>query len=103
MATRVADLGGLFSPLIRGASIEDSQLHLTKVATPAHISLPAWFAMSWARLHRHNRYVQTDTVDTFHCSVGETDPVQVQADGEHLGQTPMTVTLIPNALRILSS
>ena len=103
MAVRVADLGGLFSPLIRGASIEHPQLYLTTVAAPALLSLPTWFVLSWARLHRHNPYVQASYVDTFRCSAGHTHPVQVQADGEHLGQTPMTVTLIPNALRILSS
>jgi len=101
MAVRVTDLGGLFSPLIRGASIDDPQLHLTTMATPARLSLPTWFALSWARLHRCNRYVRTHAVDTFHCSIGETHAVQVQADGEHLGQTPMTVTLLPNALRLL--
>ncbi len=101
MAVRVADLGGLFSPLIRSASIDDPQLHLTTVTAPALLSLPAWFALSWARLHRHNPYLQASYVDTFHCSAGQAHPVQVQADGEHLGQTPMTVTLIPNALRLL--
>ena len=102
MAVRVADLGGLFSPLVRGASIDDPQLQLTTLAAPAHLSLPAWFALSWARLHRRNPYVRIHHVDTFHCSAGHTHAVQVQADGEHLGQTPMTVTLIPSALRLLT-
>jgi diacylglycerol kinase (ATP) len=101
MAIRVADLGGLFSPLARGASIDDPHILLTTVSTPAPVSLPAWFALSWARLHRLNPWVRTHRVDTFTCSIGETHPIQVQADGEHLGQTPMTITLIPNALRLL--
>lgn len=50
MAVRVADLGGLFSPLVRGASIEDQQLLLTIVAAPARLSLLSWFAMGWTRL-----------------------------------------------------
>ena len=103
MAVRVADLGGLFSPLIRGADFEDAQLQLTTIAGPAGVSLPAWFALSWARLHRHNRYVRTDQVESFTCSVGESDAVQVQADGEHLGHTPMAVVLVPGALRLLMS
>jgi diacylglycerol kinase family enzyme len=56
-------------------------------------------------LHHLNPYAQTQHVDTFHCSASEPNPIpntiQVQADGEHLGHTPMTVTLIPNALRLL--
>ncbi|HEY5330404.1 MAG TPA: diacylglycerol kinase family protein [Acidobacteriaceae bacterium] len=100
MAVRVADLGGLFSSLVRGASIEHPHLTLAIASSPARLSLPAWFATSWTRTHRWNPFVQTVQVDSFHCGVG-TDPVQVQADGEWLGQTPMTVTLIPNALRLL--
>lgn len=100
MAVRVRDLGGLFSTLVRGASIEHPQLLLTIASPPATLSLPAWFATSWTRTHRWNPYVQTAEVDSFHCGAG-TDPVQVQADGEWLGQTPMTVTLVPEALRLL--
>jgi diacylglycerol kinase (ATP) len=77
MAVRVADLGGLFSPLVRGGAMDEVQLRLTTIAAPAHLALPAWFALSWARLHRLNRYVRTHQVDTFHCSVGETSAIQV--------------------------
>jgi len=100
MAVRVRDLGGLFSSLVRGASIEHPQLLLTIASPPAALSLPAWFATSWTRTRRWNPYSQTLQVDSFHCGTG-TEPVQVQADGEWLGRTPMTVTLIPNALRLL--
>jgi diacylglycerol kinase (ATP) len=103
MAVRVGDLGGLFSPLVRGALLEHPHLRLTLAAPPARLSLPAWFALSWSRLHRWNQHVRTLEVESFTCgSSGET-PVQVQADGEWLGHTPMTVRLIPNALRLLMS
>jgi diacylglycerol kinase (ATP) len=101
MAVRVADLGGLFSPLIRGATIDDPHLTLTIARTPAALSLPAWFALSCLRLHRLNRYALTLPTDTFTCGPGLTAPIQVQADGEHLGTTPMSATLIPKALRLL--
>jgi diacylglycerol kinase (ATP) len=101
MCARVGDLGGLFSPLIRGASIEQPHLTLSITNGPASISLPAWFALSWARLHRWNPYARSVEVDSFHCNAGNTARVQVQADGEWLGTTPMTATLIPNALRLL--
>jgi diacylglycerol kinase (ATP) len=100
MAVRVRDLGGLFSTLVRGASIEHPQLLLTIASPPARLSLPAWFATSWTRTRHWNPFVQAVQVDSFHCGAG-TDPVQIQADGEWLGQTPMTVTLIPEALRLL--
>jgi diacylglycerol kinase (ATP) len=100
MAVRVGDLGGLFSPLARGASPEDPRLRLTLAAPPASLSLPAWFALSWSRLHRWNPHVRTLEVESFTCGSGAS-PVQVQADGEWLGHTPMTVSLLPNALRLL--
>jgi len=101
MAVRVGDLGGLFSPLVRGASLEHPHLRLTLAAPPASLSLPAWFALSWSRLHRWNQRVRILEVERFTCGSGTGSPVQVQADGEWLGHTPMTVRLIPNALRLL--
>jgi len=101
MCVRVGDLGGLFSPLIRGASVEHTHLTLSITRGPARISLPAWFAFSWARLHRWNRYARILEVETFHCEAGKTIPVQVQADGEWLGTTPMTVSLIRNGAQLL--
>jgi diacylglycerol kinase family enzyme len=101
MAVRVGDLGGLFSPLVRGGSLEHSHMVLAAALPPARFSLPAWFASSWTRLGRLNPYVRTLHVDGFHCGTDESQPVQVQADGEWIGQTPMTVKLVPGALRLL--
>jgi diacylglycerol kinase family enzyme len=101
MAVRVGDLGGLFSPLIRGAAVDDPQLLLTTVLAPSHVSLPLWFTLGWARLHRWNRYVDTRRVDCFACAAGGNGNVQVQADGEWLGRTPMTVELIADGVRLL--
>jgi diacylglycerol kinase family enzyme len=100
MAIRVGDLGGLFSPLIRGASPADEILHLTLTQPPSQLALPAWFATSWARLRRLNPYTQHLKVDTFTCSAGS-QRVHVQADGEWIGTTPMRVELVPNALALL--
>jgi diacylglycerol kinase family enzyme len=99
MAIRVGDLGGLFSPLIRGASPTDESLRLTLTQPPSHLALPAWFATSWTRTHRWNPYTQHLRVAGFTCSSQQR--VHVQADGEWIGTTPMRVELIPNALTLL--
>jgi diacylglycerol kinase family enzyme len=101
MAIRVGDLGGLFSPLVHGASPADEALHLTLTEPPSHLALPAWFATSWARLHHWNPYTQHLRVSTFTCSAGSRQRVHVQADGEWIGTTPMRVSIVPNALRLL--
>ncbi|HTV08537.1 MAG TPA: diacylglycerol kinase family protein [Candidatus Aquilonibacter sp.] len=101
MAVRVGDLGGLFSPLIRGASPADETLRLALTQPPSHLALPAWFAASWARLHRWNPYTQHLNVSSFTCSAGSPHRVHVQADGEWIGTTPMQVEIVPNALMLL--
>lgn len=101
MAIRVSDLGGLFSPLVRGASPADETLHLSVTNPPSRLTLPAWFATSWARLHHWNPYTQHLRVSSFTCSAGSQQRVHVQADGEWIGTTPMRVEIIPNALRLL--
>ena len=100
MAIRVGDLGGLFSPLVRGASPCDPTLQLTITQPPHQLALPAWFATSWTRTHRWNPYTQHLRVQAFHCSSAE-QRVHVQADGEWIGTTPMKVELVPDALRLL--
>jgi YegS/Rv2252/BmrU family lipid kinase len=100
MAIRVGDLGGLFSPLVRGASPTDETLQLVLTTPPSHLALPAWFATSWTRTHRWNPYTQHLRVTDFSCSAAEPS-VHVQADGEWIGTTPMHVELVPNALRLL--
>jgi diacylglycerol kinase family enzyme len=100
MAIRVGNLGGLFSPLARGASPTDESLQLTLTEPPSRLALPAWFATSWTRTHRWNPYTQHLRVADFTCSAAELR-VHVQADGEWIGTTPMHVELVPNALRLL--
>lgn len=101
MAIRVGDLGGLFSPLVRGASPDDESMLLTITQPPHHLSLPAWFATSWTRMHRWNPYTQQMRVAAFSCAAASGARVHVQADGEWIGTTPMHVELVPDALRLL--
>jgi diacylglycerol kinase (ATP) len=100
MAIRVGDLGGLFSPLARGASPTQDTLQLTLTGPPSHLALPAWFATGWTRTHRWNPYTQHLQIADFSCSAAE-PRVHVQADGEWIGTTPMHVEVVPNALRLL--
>lgn len=101
MATRVGDLGGLFSPLVRGASPVDETLRLALTQPPSHLALPTWFATSWARLHHWNPYTQHLNVMSFTCSHGSQQRIHVQADGEWIGTTPMHVEIVPNGLTLL--
>jgi diacylglycerol kinase family enzyme len=101
MAVRIGDLGGLFSPLVRGASPSDETLQLTLTEPPSHLALPAWFATSWMRTQHWNPWTQHLRVSSFRCTAANADRVHVQADGEWIGTAPMHVGLVPNALRLL--
>ena len=96
MASRVADLGGVFSGTTPLAQMADSRLHLQLVRGPAWVSLPAW--MVCARLGLPNPWLTT--VD---CSAVECDGhgVYAQADAEPMGRLPMQLRVVPAALSLL--
>ena len=100
MALRIDDLGGIFSPLARGAAIHDAHLQLVIVKPHAWLSLPLWFATGYSRLHRWNPMLENVNVSEFTVTQ-HLAPINLQADGEWIGKAPMRVTLLPNALRLL--
>lgn len=102
MATRIGNLGGLFRRLTNSnASIDDSALHLHLLSPPALVSLPLWFLSGWLGLRRLNPLLKCIEAESFSCCPLKGREPDVQADGEWLGQLPMRVSMIPNALRIL--
>ena len=101
MAVRVHDLGSIYTPLIRGAHHDDETLLLSVVRAPAKPALVAWFALGWVRLHRLNRWAALQRATHATCSAGLTAPVRVEADGESLGTTPMTLEVVPDAVWLL--
>ena len=103
IAVRVASLGGLFHPLAKGGAVDSPNLSLIVVRPPGNLALPLWFGMSWLGLARWNRFVGTFDVQSFRClaATEETAP-DLQADGEWLSRAGASVTLIPNALRLLT-
>jgi diacylglycerol kinase family enzyme len=101
MAVRVDDLGGIFRPLLRNAHHRDDDLLLSIVRGPARPSLLAWFTLSWMRLHRLNRWATLHRTHHAACSAGVDAAVRVEADGEPLGTTPMTLELVHDAVLLL--
>ncbi len=102
MATRIGNLGGPFRGLTDpSASLEDTALRLHLLAPPAVVSLPLWFLSGWLGLRRLNPLLRCVEVDSFSCSSVRGLAPDSQVDGEWLGQLPMQVSVVPNALRIL--
>lgn len=102
IATRVHNLGGLFSRLTHGqASVHGDRLHLHILRGPALLSLPLWFVLGWLNLNRVNPFLTFAGVTGFACRPSNYPAAHFQADGECLGRIPMQVSIVSNALRIL--
>jgi YegS/Rv2252/BmrU family lipid kinase len=102
MCSRVASLGGVFSRLGSGSSPLESDLLLSIVKPPARVGLPAWFALSRVRLNAQNPWLEEVRVSEFRCAPYETDHrIHVELDGEWVGNLPMSVRLIPQAVLLL--
>ncbi len=105
MVVRVADLGGLFQRLAQGRGsglgLKETEFRLILVMPPAWWSLPLWFLTSWIGLARWNPWLRVLDVEEFQCGAGILGAVQLQADGEWIGPTPVRVTMLKDGLRLL--
>jgi diacylglycerol kinase family enzyme len=99
MASRVADLGGLFSGLARTAKLTDFQLQIQVLRPPAQLAFPAW--MLCGRMGIPNPWLTTVAVNELRCSAIEERPVYAQADAEPLATLPIAMRLAPAALSLL--
>jgi diacylglycerol kinase family enzyme len=99
MASRLPDLGGLFTGLTRCADFHAPTLHLHVMSPPAHLSLPAWFTLS--RVGVRHPWQQAIDVDEFRCTSCDAAPTYAQADAELLGLLPFSARVIPDALTLL--
>ncbi len=97
IASRVADLGGVFSGLTPRARLTSPSLQVHLLPAPAHVSFAAWFALS--RLGLPNPWLKTVEVEEVRCS-GD-GRVYAQADAEPLGGLPVTLRMVPAALSLL--
>jgi YegS/Rv2252/BmrU family lipid kinase len=102
MCSRVADLGGVFSRLGSGSSPFENDLFLSIVKPPAKVGLPAWFALSRVGLNAQNPWLEEARVSEFLCTPSEANHrVHIELDGEWVGNLPMSVRLIPQAVLLL--
>jgi diacylglycerol kinase family enzyme len=99
LASRLPDLGGLFTGLTRRADFLAPTLHLQAMAPPACVSLPAWFTLGRAGV-RHP-WQRTIDAEEFRCTAIDGAATYVQADAEPLGPLPFSARIVPDALTLL--
>jgi diacylglycerol kinase family enzyme len=99
MASRLPDLGGLFTRLTPLAALSHPHLHVHLLRPPAQFAFPAWFAC--ARTGLPNPWLDTLDVAELRCTPLSAAPVYMQADAEPLGPLPLTLRILPDAVRLL--
>lgn len=99
LASRLADLGGLFSRLTPLAALTHSHLHVQLLRPPAQLAFPAWFTCAYTGLR--NPWLQALDVAELRCTPLCATPVYAQADAEPLGALPVAMRILPDALRLL--
>ncbi|MEK6396914.1 MAG: diacylglycerol kinase family protein [Terriglobus sp.] len=97
MALRIGNLGGIFPGIARGASLGNQHMRLILVSPPALLSLPLWFVFSWLHLDRWNPWLHAADIMEFHCEALDGN-VHAQADGEWIGNLPLSASLSERSL-----
>lgn len=104
MASRIQDLGGLFSGLTSGSRLHHPHLLVQLLAGPAHLAFPAWMAFGKAGLGKANPWLTTVEVEELRCTPLQTDlKVFAQVDGEAAGALPLHLEIVPASLNLLMS
>jgi diacylglycerol kinase family enzyme len=99
LASRIPDLGGLFTGLTRHAELTANHLHVQILAPPAQLSFVAWFMLS--RFGFVNPWLESVDVEELRCFPLSSSPVYAQADAEPVGPLPLRMQLVPAALMLM--
>ncbi len=97
IAARVPNLGGVFRGLTRRSGLQSPTLTIEVLRPPGHLALAAWFSLT--HLGLPNPFLRSLQVEELRCSA--TTGVYAQADAEPMGLLPVSMRVIPDALRLL--
>jgi YegS/Rv2252/BmrU family lipid kinase len=102
MASRVQDLGGLFSGLTSNSRLHHPHLLVQLLAAPAHLAFPAWMSFGKVGLGKANPWLTTLEVEELRCvPFQEERQVFAQVDGEAVGVLPIKIQVVPSSLHLL--
>ena len=100
MAIRGSDLGGILGPRALRGALHRRHLQVTILRPPVRLALLAWLASGWVPVPG-SALVESFEAVSITATAGLDADVQVEADGEWLGHTPLALRVVPDALRLL--
>ena len=102
MASRIQNLGGLFSGLTSNSRLDHPHLLVQLLAAPAHLAFPAWMALGKVGLGKTNPWLTTLEVEELRCVPLQQDrQVFAQVDGEAVGTLPLNIQIVSSSLHLL--
>lgn len=101
MAFRVGSMGAAFGPRTPRGAIDHPHLEVTILKPPLRLSMLAWLARGWVPFPGSSRLVECFQVESLSAYADVTAELQVQADGDWLGTTPMTLRVEAAAVKML--
>ncbi len=101
VASRVSDLGGLFSRLTRASRLHHPHLLIQLLAAPAHLAFPAWIALGKLGFSKANPWLTSLEVEEVRCtSLDHKRATYAQVDGEAVGPLPLSIGIGSSMLQL---
>ncbi len=102
MASRISDLGCLFTGLTKTSRLHHSYLRIQLLRAPAHLAFPAWISFGKMGFETVNPWLTSLEVEELRCTPLDWGrPVYAQVDGEAFGPLPLSASIVPSALHLL--
>jgi YegS/Rv2252/BmrU family lipid kinase len=103
LAIRVRNFGGVLRNFAPGATLQSDSLHLIAFNTRRRLHYFRFLMAVIFGRHSFSRHVQLIHTDSIECrpSVGSNDSIFVEADGEVLGNLPVRIEIVPDAVTLL--
>lgn len=110
LAVRIRNFGGVLQQLAPGAALDRNDLRIVTCRTSSRLAYLSYVTRGFLRANWNVRGVELAYSEKIRCDYAPRDPrdsternrVYVEADGELVGTLPAEVTIVPDALTLLT-
>jgi len=101
VAMRVSSFGGLLKKWRPGGALRSNELRLVLLTRANRPALFAYSLAAFAGRTPERAGIEFASAVRVECVAADNSPVQAQADGEVLGTSPVTISILPDAFNLL--